>query len=572
MVEQVIHKLCPTCGTRYESEVGSFCAKDGVLLAPIVSDPLIGSRIANRYDVQELVGVGGWGKVYKCWDTVLKRNVAAKTLFEQFTGDAERVRRFQQEAEATSSINSPNVCAIYDYGMLDNGQPYLVIEFIAGQTLSEILYSEHPISLDRVLSFSKQIMAALKAAHARGIIHRDLKPSNLIVSKSPEGEETLKIVDFGLAKLLDSTFESGQPCTRTGETVGTPEYMSPEQCEGLQVDARSDIYSAACIIYQMLAGKPPFVGDTMMATMYRQFSEAPTPLTTHRANTPIKLESVVFKGLEKHPARRHQSASEMLSEFESIDLTAKTTVLRRMAQRVMRNPRSKIIAVSTTAILVAGIGTTIYLTRPAPPSTAPPTVSAVSAPAGTPLFRSPSTALAQKMEDFDRSLATHDWVKAEEKGSKLLEDIKTELGENHPILAEAYTRQGIALSQQEKHAQALPLIEKGLVMKSALAGENDPSLFLPNAELGRYCFMNSDYPRAERYFKKALQIREKAPGIENDGIAMDVTQRLATSLNNMHRRNEAQQVYAHLLSNAQKKYPADHPVLHRIKVDASNFN
>src|SRR5271169_897728 len=251
-----------------------------------------GARL-GPYEIVSPLGAGGMGEVYRARDTRLKREVAIKVLPAAFSLDADRLRRFEQEALATAALNHPNILAVFDIGTSE-GSPYVVSELLEGETLRERLRSG-PIPVRKALDHALQIAHGLAAAHAKGIIHRDLKPENLFLTK----DGRLKILDFGLAKLTQAepganasvpTISQG---TKSGTVIGTAGYMSPEQVRGIAVDARSDIFSFGTILYEMLSGKRAFRGDTAADTMSAILKKNPPELSETNRSVPPVLDRIV---------------------------------------------------------------------------------------------------------------------------------------------------------------------------------------------------------------------------------------------------------------------------------------
>jgi serine/threonine protein kinase len=262
-----------------------------------------GDRL-GPYEIQAVLGAGGMGEVYRARDSRLGRDVAVKVLPAAVSADADRLRRFEQEARAAASLNHPNILAVYDIGT-DQGRPYIASELLDGQTLREQL-NGGPLSVRKAVEYAVQIAHGLAAAHEKGIIHRDLKPENLLIATNGR----VKILDFGLAKLMDApaTSDVASDATRTsitgaGMVLGTVGYMSPEQIRGLPVDARSDLFAFGAILYEMLSGRRAFRGDTTADTMMAILKEPPAPLPAER-NVPPALERIVDRCLEKVPSAR----------------------------------------------------------------------------------------------------------------------------------------------------------------------------------------------------------------------------------------------------------------------------
>jgi serine/threonine protein kinase len=301
-----VAKLCPQCGSEYETG-DRFCPKDGSPLRPKAGgDPLIGRVIADRYLVLARLGEGGMGRVYLAEHVKMTRQCAIKVMNPSLMNDAESLARFAREASSAARILHPNVAAVFDYGEADK-VVYLVMEYVDGESLSTILQGG---ALDprRAIDIARQIADGLSAAHELGIVHRDLKPDNVIVASSRSGKETPKVVDFGIAKALSDAPQDA--LTRSGLVIGTPEYMSPEQLLGDPVDARADIYSLGCILYQMLTGVQPFAAESREQMIRRRLHEGPPHVRDVLPALPRRLDTLIVHMLARSSGDRLSSAAE----------------------------------------------------------------------------------------------------------------------------------------------------------------------------------------------------------------------------------------------------------------------
>lgn len=266
---------------------------------------MIGTILGNRYRILELIGEGGMALVYKAEDTLLNREVAIKVLRPQYATDSEFVERFRREAQSAASLSHPNVVNIYDVGRQD-GVDYIVMEYVRGETLKEIIRREAPLPIGRVLDISRQISEALYHAHLNNIVHRDIKPHNILVAR----DGRVKVTDFGIARAA-----SGSSVTQTGVVLGSVQYFSPEQAKGVPADQSSDLYSLGCVMYELLTGTVPFKGDSPISVALKHIQEGPIPPRHIRPGIPLAVEAIVMKALEKSKQRRYQSAGEMIRDF-----------------------------------------------------------------------------------------------------------------------------------------------------------------------------------------------------------------------------------------------------------------
>jgi serine/threonine protein kinase len=270
---------------------------------------MIGTTISH-YKILEKIGEGGMGVVYKAQDTKLKRTVALKFLPPELLCDSEAKTRFLHEAQAASSLSHPNITTIYDVDEADQ-KCFISMEYVEGKSLQSLIY-ERPLRVDEILRISEQIAEGLKAAHRKEVVHRDIKSANVMVSDQGE----VKIMDFGLAKLKGAT-----KLTRTGTTLGTFQYMSPEQAQGKEVDCRSDIFSFGVVLYEMISQKLPFTGEHEAAIIYSVINERHEPLNQIVPPIPPQLERIVDKALAKDRDKRYQNMDELLSDLKEIPST-----------------------------------------------------------------------------------------------------------------------------------------------------------------------------------------------------------------------------------------------------------
>ena len=265
--------------------------------------------LGGRYRVEARIGAGGMAEVFRGFDTTLHRTVAIKTLNAPYARDASFVERFRREAQAAARLSHPNIVATYDSGT-DGATQFIVMEFIEGRTLAEFLVSGKRLTPVQATEIAEKVCDALTAAHAQGVIHRDIKPGNIMVTR----EGAVKVMDFGIARMVSGP----ETAPQTSVVMGTATYISPEQAKGQPVDARSDLYSLGTVLYEMLAGRPPFVGDSSVAVAYKQVNEAPEPPSVHNPDVPPRLDAVIMRALAKNPANRYQDAAEFRADLERV--------------------------------------------------------------------------------------------------------------------------------------------------------------------------------------------------------------------------------------------------------------
>ncbi|CAN5132394.1 hypothetical protein BH10CYA1_BH10CYA1_56550 [soil metagenome] len=366
-VKRLHEKVCLECNRQFTGIVAA-CPHDGTLLISVVQDPLLGTILAGNYEIQEVIGHGGMGVVYKARHALMDRIVAIKMLQAQLISDSMSVKRFQQESQSASRISHPNVITVYDFGISPSGQPFIVMDYLQGISLADVIKEEGQIGVERSIKILAQACDALDHAHKMGVIHRDVKPTNFVLINYDEEKDFVKVVDFGVAKLMNTTAD-GQRLTQAGEVCGSPVYMSPEQCTGAELDQRSDIYSMGIVVYETLTGKLPILGKTMVDTMSKHISEMPPSFQQARPDLyiPERLEQVVFKALAKDPNDRHQSMDELRIDLENaIPRPGKSQVLRS-APGDQRSPGEllsqfvdgismKVWAVVLAVVVLGGLG------------------------------------------------------------------------------------------------------------------------------------------------------------------------------------------------------------------------
>ncbi|MFW3473786.1 Stk1 family PASTA domain-containing Ser/Thr kinase [Streptomyces microflavus] len=270
-------------------------------------------RLGGRYELGSVLGRGGMAEVYLAHDTRLGRTVAVKTLRADLARDPSFQARFRREAQSAASLNHPAIVAVYDTGedYVDGVSiPYIVMEYVDGSTLRELLHSGRRLLPERTLEMTVGILQALEYSHRAQIVHRDIKPANVMLTRNGQ----VKVMDFGIARAMG---DSGMTMTQTAAVIGTAQYLSPEQAKGEQVDARSDLYSTGCLLYELLAVRPPFVGDSPVAVAYQHVREEPQPPSNFDPEITPEMDAIVLKALTKDPDYRYQSADEMRADIEA---------------------------------------------------------------------------------------------------------------------------------------------------------------------------------------------------------------------------------------------------------------
>lgn len=355
-------KKCPRCGAEY-SNTTTLCPADGTALET-TGDPLIGKTLGGKYRVDERISVGGMGAVYRGTHILMGKKVAVKVLRPSLAADQTIVARFSREARAASKISHPHALSVTDFGEAEGGVVFLVMELINGRTLKEVIREEGPLPLPRVVEIIRQVGSALDSAHAEGVIHRDLKSDNIMLLNTG-GADYAKVLDFGIAKIQEPVGGHDPGLTSPDLIIGTPQYMSPEQCSQVEeLDARSDVYSFGVILYEMLVGQLPFTAESPTGIMLKHLQEPPPRVLDVRPHLPRGVGTVVARALAKRRDDRYQSAGELV---EDLIIAAGAGLLQ--PQPVARGPEPNRIVVPTRSgpaaeVDAEGDDITVVRTRP----------------------------------------------------------------------------------------------------------------------------------------------------------------------------------------------------------------
>ena len=314
----------------------------------------IGQIIKERYEITQLLGEGGMSFVYKAIDKQLQRTVAIKTLKPVYVEQEKFVERFKREAQTAANLNHPNIVQIFDWGIGD--EPFFVMEYIEGSTLTSIISKKRTLSISDILFIGAQVSSGLQAAHSQGLVHRDIKPGNIMIT--PEGK--VKVTDFGIVSLQNEESD----ITKTGSILGTASYISPEQAQGKPVSKESDLYSLGTVLYELITGRPPFEGETPIATATKHITDKPEKLSVYRQNIPKGVENAILKLLHKYPKDRFKNAEDL----RALLLQQKNQLQSKQTQENLvglTNPKVKyrftlpVLAISLSIV----IGTIWTLTR-----------------------------------------------------------------------------------------------------------------------------------------------------------------------------------------------------------------
>jgi eukaryotic-like serine/threonine-protein kinase len=310
---QPLMKTCPKCGVEYPDST-TLCPADGIALEK-TDDSLLGTILAGKYRVDARLSEGGMGTVYRGTHVLMEKTVAIKVLRPSLAADQNIVARFSREARAASRISHPNALSVTDFGEDEGGIVFLVMEYLSGKTLKQVIRDDGPMPLSRVVDIMRQVGDALSAAHAQGVVHRDLKSDNIMLLGTMVGDHA-KVLDFGIAKINETEGEFDVGLTAPNLVIGTPQYMSPEQCsQEAEIDSRSDIYSFGVILFEMLVGHVPFGGESPTMVMMKHLQEPVPSVLDERSDIPAPVGRVVARAMAKLPDNRYQTINELLEDL-----------------------------------------------------------------------------------------------------------------------------------------------------------------------------------------------------------------------------------------------------------------
>ncbi len=564
-----VTRTCLACGKEFVSDA-QFCPTDGSPLTPLNIDPLIGSFFAERYQIISMLGRGGMSSVYKAKHMLMDRIVAIKILV---ASDVPSLKRFQLEAKLVSSLKHHNIVTVYDFGVSFKGQPYLVMDFLEGSNLMEEIRKVKRLELMRATWIFCQACDALNCAHKRELIHRDLKPSNFMLV-TEEAEDVVKLVDFGIAKHLTmSVAESGQ-LTHTGQILGSPLYMSPEQCMGNRLDARSDIYSLGCVMYETLTGKPPLLGANTLDTLQRHIHETPRAFVSvdpELISIPEQIEKIVLKCLQREPDDRYQTVLELWTDIE---------LFRNTLRPAKNATQTNIPAQTNTPAFAQQITTTTSL-RAQPSSLSPSSVPVPERFSWIPVIAAVSVAVALSLMTFffwpkpapEPVNTTAVWKRLNDTGEKEFNQghysaaqksfkEACELAEGYdpqdPRLATSLNNLGNVYFKQDFYPEAERSIKKALAIRTDIFGQNGLPIADSMNDLAMVYFAENKTDQAEPLLTKALAIRKTNAGVNSLEYA-DSLKALAAIYNKTGRVDQAMKLLQTTLAIRKKQLGANSP-------------
>jgi tRNA A-37 threonylcarbamoyl transferase component Bud32 len=480
---------------------------------------LIGTTLADRYQILSLLGEGGMGLVYKARHVLMRRMVAIKIIRQEYVSSLNAQQRFQQEAQAVSALKHPNIVDVYDFGISPDGTPYLVMDYLEGTSLTELIRDNGKMDPQRAMGIFRQACRALNHAHQNGIIHRDFKASNIMICSGDDGE-VVKIVDFGMAKLLrgDASGASQMELTQQGDVFGSPLYMSPEQCKGQKLDERSDIYSLGCVMYLVLTGAPPLIGDNVLDTMQRQINEEPIPIShaVGEDDFPAFLDNIVSKALCKNPNDRYQSIALLLAELEDgmSGGAGVPLLIDEIPPEKAQKPFEKYTKLIQGKTVEIHLGLTAVL---------------IALCVGLACFVS-----GRMFEIANDDKEVNLWVDyqqagerdrlqgnldAAEKNYRMAIAEANKFGRRDPRLAKSLLSLGTTYVQNKEFSKAENILNRAVTVLSACYGKDCQELSGPYLVLGKALAAEGKFEKAEEFQKKALELVESNFGSDSDRVA-----------------------------------------------------
>lgn len=521
---------------RRSSQSCAICSAQANGDSPILVEASDTSPFGERYELISLLGQGGMGSVYKVKDRNLDSVFAVKVLRSDLALEQGAVKRFEQEAVAASQLTHPNLVAVYENGVTHDGEPFLVMDYVSGENLSQLMSRDGYLSASRAIEIFIQLSDAIAHAHSKGVIHRDLKPSNVLVTKTENGADFVKIVDFGIAKVLPASDKDAATLTQTGELFGSPLYMSPEQCLGDRLDLRSDIYSIGCLMYEAVTGKPPFTGSNPIKIIFKHVNEPPPPIRKPLSghDVPIGLEAIILKCLEKSPDNRYQSAPELMHDLLLLQEGREPTCMKTGATTMTLRRRKKRLAlyIAACATLVTSLAACAALWH-----FQGPTIINYFTPAKKEAERKPSLADNEIINDCTRQIKAHPKVAKYyvQRGQAYRSVREYQLALNDLTMAiqlepsaESYRERAWTYNMMQKWQEAIEDCDNAI--------KRDPSYADAYVSRARsYCALNN--------WEKALQDSEKAIKLgspnsvtyTNHALALWKTGRVDEALKNLRK-------------------------------------
>lgn len=508
-------------------------------------DRLIGQTIAGKYLILSLIGRGGMSQVYKARHVKVNSICAVKTLKQDLVADEELFARFCREAKSIQTLTHPNIVTMHEFGVTMDGQPYMAMDLLEGQTLSDILEQSGRIGVKRLLRIFSQVCDALGHAHAHKIIHRDIKPGNIMVMDTPYERDVAKIFDFGFAKFLEKPGRKVQALTQLGDVLGTPLYMSPEQSAGRPLDSRSDIYAVGCVMYEALTGRAPIIGENVLDTMQKQINEKPVALDTVRPDLfiPEPMQAILYKTLEKDPNARYQSMADLKRDLDVLldgmsgrasavpvkqrDLPGLSKLEQYPEDKKM--PYGALLSLAMLSFVVSGLvlvavwnllpkkqtdapdavtTTTDTSTSTSAPTTTTATQAPPVVPKKFPTVPSDPKKAVPILTGFAKEARANGQLNDADKAiAKAIAALRATGHTNDMPAAELFELAGYIALDMHAFKKADGMLQKALAIEQRDLGVGAPRVIDTLNALGRAAEGQQDFARADAYYKQALALK-----------------------------------------------------------------
>jgi len=480
-------------------------------------DPFLGTTVADKYEIVSLLGGGGAGLVYKATQKLTKETVAVKVLFPHMVLKPEIVQRFKQEARSASRLSHPNIVTIFDYGTAEKGQPYLVMDYLEGCSLDEIIEGAGALKFERALEIFIQACDALGHAHEKGVIHRDLKAANFMLTNDNDGKELVKLIDFGLAKAFPQEDETIMKLTKTGQIFGSPHYMAPEQCRGGKADARSDVYAMGCLMYAALAGKPPFVSEDLVEILQAHLSDDPPllPLIKGENYQRHRMEAIIWRCMSKDPNDRYQSVEDLKKDLlaakekpKSLDRANNLFKITSFRLKNFAATPKRVAAVTAAFVSVVG-GASIAVWYILLGQNIP--------------YRANPQDLAFQITAKPLSISTEDISRQNLISAALVKMAEDQQGPNSTGLAEALQKKALFSEHIHHYADAAPLYKKLLDIRTNTDGPTSYSTGQAALHLADCYFEQQHFDEAKPLYENGVNIMETLWGPDHETIPLPLS-------------------------------------------------
>ncbi|HEY9679836.1 MAG TPA: serine/threonine-protein kinase [Drouetiella sp.] len=497
------NRTCLACGKEFSIDT-QFCPTDGSPLTPLNVDPFVGTFFADRYQIIEVLGRGGMSAVYKAKHILMDRLVAIKILV---SSDVSSLKRFQLEAKLVSNLKHRNIVTVFDFGVSFKGQPYLVMDYLQGSNLMQEIRKHQRIELARGVKIFTQAADALSYAHRQELIHRDIKPSNFMLVQEGDEVDVVKVVDFGIAKQLSAMSQKQmEQLTKTGQILGSPLYMSPEQCMGHKLDARSDVYSLGCVMYESLTGKPPILGANTLDTLQRHIHDTPLAfikLDPDLHHLPEHIERIVLKCLQREPSDRYQTMQELFDDLREFNKSMEPASASAASTSVPASKQSSMymswipVAAAVSTMVAAAI--MFYFFYPKQPVPQPEQVT-------------PQAELWKKFNEVgEQEFERGQYAKAAANFSEAC-DVAEEFDKQDPRYATSLNNLGNAQYKQDLYAESESTIKKALDIRTGIFGQNGLPIADSLNDLAMVYFAENKIGQAEPLLNRAMAIRKSNAG------------------------------------------------------------